>query len=249
MSDQSWLNQLDGYNSDEGLTRPATAPASGSSDRVPNPILASTILRDPAGWSDGFHPLATQQQEEDVKEPILPPWQGPKSPEGGEITTTAGTQTTGRKAGNGKGKAGGKGPSPDAGKAQSNTFRATVLEPLIQQCTWDKDQKKWITPATKELLDEWDWAAMAKLDDEKAGKLTSARPMFYTDEPDANQRDEYKQYKPRLDILLSMSDGTWVRYHPSAKLIWNHEGTTSAMRARANLALKLSKKESTREHW
>ena len=169
--------------------------------------------------------------------PPLAPSQGKGWPEGKEVTTTAtaeiattvtadiGTQTTAKAS-----------------------IRNMVLKPMIQQCTWDKEQKKWITPATKELRDEWDWAAMAKLDDEKAGKLTSARPMFFTDEPDANQRDEYKQYKPRLDILLSMSDGTWVRYHPSAKLIWNHEGTTSAMRARANLAVKLSKKESKREH-
>ena len=158
MSDQAWLNQMGGYNTDEGLTWPAAAPASGSSDRVPNPILTSTIVPDPAGWSDGFHPLATQQQEEDVKEPtwtqlaeqlrptaplplILHPCQGPKSPEGGEITTTAGTQTTGRKAGEGKGKAGGKGPSPVAGKEHPNALRATVLEPLIQQCTWARSRR------------------------------------------------------------------------------------------------------------
>ena len=114
----------------------------------------------------------------------------------------------------------------------------------MQQCTWDKEQKKWITPATEELsLKFWNWATIAKLDGWQADLIISVTPHFYDEEPDANQMN-----KPRLDILLSMSDGTWVRYHPSAKLIWNHEGTTSAMRTRANLAVKLSKKESKREH-
>ena len=91
---------------------------------------------------------------------------------------------------------------------------------------------------------------MAKLDDEKARKLTSARPMFYTDEPDANQRDEYKQYKPRLDILLSMSDGTWVRYHPSADTIHSTASVPSqAVQNRYNRRKNLLKKESEREHW
>ena len=130
MAAQAWLNQ--DYEMDEGLTWPATAPASGSSDHVQNPIFASTIVPDPAGWSDGFNLLATQLQKEDVKEPTWTRLCNTKSPEGGEITTTVG-----------------KGPSPDAGKAQSKTIRAMVLEPLIQQCTWDKEQKKWITPATE----------------------------------------------------------------------------------------------------
>ena len=139
MAAQAWLNQ--DYEMDEGLTWPATAPASGSSDHVQNPIFASTIVPDPAGWSDGFNLLATQLQKEDVKEPTWTRLCNTKSPEGGEITTTAGTQTTGRKAVKGKGKAGGKGPSPDAGKALSKTIRATVLEPLIQQCTWARSRR------------------------------------------------------------------------------------------------------------
>ena len=112
-----------------------------------------------------------------------------------------------------------------------------VLKPMIQQCTWDKEQKKWNIPATKELLDEWNWAAIAKLDGWQAGNLTSARPVFYTDEPDPNQDD-----KPRLDILLSMSDGTWVRYHPGANPIFSHEGATQAMQQRYDRREKLLKK-------
>ena len=159
MAAQAWLNQ--DYEMDEGLTWPATAPASGSSDHVPNPIFASTIVPDPAGWSDGFNLLATQLQKEDVKEPTWTRLCNTKSPEGGEITTTAG-----------------KGPSPDAGKAQSKTIRATVLEPLIQQCTWDKEQKKWITPATENFHSII--GILRKLPNSMGGKPTSSSVLLPT---------------------------------------------------------------------
>ena len=70
MAAQAWLNEMDdGYEMDEGLTWPATAPGPASrSGHVPNPILARTIVPDSTGWSDGFHLLATQMQEEDRKE-------------------------------------------------------------------------------------------------------------------------------------------------------------------------------------
>ena len=81
---------------------------------------------------------------------------------------------------------------------------------------------------------------MAKLDWWQAGNLTSARPMFYTDEPDANHDD----------ILLSMSDGTWVRYHPSADTIHSTAPVPSqAVQNRYNRRKNLLKKESEREHW
>ena len=100
-----------------------------------------------------------------------------------------------------------------------------------------KEQKKWITPATEGFsLESWDWATIAKLDGWQADLIISVTPHFYDEEPDANQMN-----KPRLDILLSMSDGTWVRYHPGANPIFSHEGTTQAMRIRYNRREKLLK--------
>ena len=223
----SFLDQMDDYcGIDYDSTWPATAPASGSG-HVANPTIqhanaaVAMFARGVAtGSLDGYPPLA--------------PSQGKGWPEGKEVTTTATAEIA---------------TTVTAEIVTQTTAKASirnmVLKPMIQQCTWDKEQKKWNIPAAKELLDEWNWAALAKLDGWQAGNLTSARPMFYTDEPDANQDD-----KPRLDILLSMSDGTWVRYHPSADTIHSTAPVPSqAVQNRYNRRKNLLKKESEREHW
>ena len=68
--------------------------------------------------------------------------------------------------------------------------------------------------------------------------IASAVPTFYPDEPDPNQGD-----KPRLDVLFTMHDGSWVRYHPSAEPIWSHGPLpTDAMTQRYNRARKIARK-------
>ena len=215
----SFLDQMDDYcGIDYDSTWPATAPASGSG-HVANPTIqhanaaVAMFARGVAtGSLDGYPPLA--------------PSQGKGWPEGKEVTTTATAEIA---------------TTVTAEIVTQTTAKASirnmVLKPMIQQCTWDKEQKKWNIPAAKELLDEWNWAALAKLDGWQAGNLTSARPTFYTDEPGANQGD-----KLRLDILLSMSDGTWVRCHPGATPISSVEGTTKAMQQRYDRREKLLKK-------
>ena len=93
-------------------------------------------------------------------------------------------------------------------------------------------------------LDYWDFKKIAKFDGWQADLIISATPHFYDEEPDANRDD-----KPRLDILLSMSDGTWVRYHPSADTIHSTASVPSqAVQNRYNRRKNLLKKESEREH-
>ena len=56
--------------------------------------------------------------------------------------------------------------------------------------------------------------------------------------PTPNQGD-----KPRLDVLFTMHDGSWVRYHPSAEPIWSHGPLpTDAMTQRYNRARKIARK-------
>ena len=85
-------------------------------------------------------------------------------------------------------------------------------------------------------LDYWDFKKIAKFDGWQADLIISATPHFYDEEPDANRDD-----KPRLDILLPMSDGTWVRYHLRANPILSHEGATQAMQIRCNRREKVLK--------
>ena len=70
--------------------------------------------------------------------------------------------------------------------------------------------------------------------------ITSCVASFFLEEPDRN-----RQNKPRIDIALSFSNGTTVRYHPKAALIWSTEPQpTDAMTKRFNLKAKLEARRS-----
>ena len=59
------------------------------------------------------------------------------------------------------------------------------------------------------------------------------KPQFYEEEPDPTPR--YARDTPRLDILITFTDGTWLRWHPDANLIWSTTPQpTDAMRQRMN---------------
>ena len=72
--------------------------------------------------------------------------------------------------------------------------------------------------------------------------LQSVVATFFVDEPDSNRGD-----RPRCDFVLTLADGTWVRYHPQAEPIWSTEHLPSyAMQVRYNRAkrlLKLARKQ------
>ena len=77
-----------------------------------------------------------------------------------------------------------------------------------------------MVPNTQDLanqLDGFDWPHMIK--DERLERLehgiTTIVPTFYMDECDWNHYD-----RPRLDLVVSFSDGEAVRYHRKCKMIW-----------------------------
>ena len=68
--------------------------------------------------------------------------------------------------------------------------------------------------------------------------LQSVVATFFVDEPDPNRRDN-----PRCDFVLTLDDGTWVRYHPQADPIWSTDCLPSdAMQARYNRRKNLERK-------
>ncbi len=76
---------------------------------------------------------------------------------------------------------------------------------------------------------------MAKL--RESDVVVSARPSFYLNEPEPNYGD-----KPRLDILLTMQDDSWVRYHPGPTPIRSDEKLPSfAMQCRLNRVERILK--------
>ena len=63
---------------------------------------------------------------------------------------------------------------------------------------------------------------------------------FYEEEPDSTP--PFAKDRPRLDILITFTDGTWLRWHPHADLIWSTTPQpTDAMKIRMNRKKKLLK--------
>ena len=121
-------------------------------------------------------------------------------------------------------------------------IKRDVLQPLIAQCQRDEQNRIWRLPQTQPdaRLLAWDWPSILNSTSDKVA--VSVLPTFYPREPDHNQRNA-----PRLDIVVSFADGTWVRYHPGAQPIWSDEfQPTDAMIARYNLAAKLAR---ARQRW
>ena len=71
-----------------------------------------------------------------------------------------------------------------------------------------------------------------------AKDIKTILPVFFHQEADHNQGG-----KPRIDILVSFTDDTWVRYHPGANCIWSQDTQpTEAMTQRINYGAKLKRK-------
>ena len=118
----------------------------------------------------------------------------------------------------------------------------SIMEHYNAGCVFNNESQQWSVPVTHhlDLIDEFHWAKMLDFGEEfPPGKsIVSTVPTFYLDEPDHNHRN-----KPRLDILVSFTDGETVRYHPRAHLIWSSsQQPTDAMRNRYKLREKLQKK-------
>jgi len=71
-------------------------------------------------------------------------------------------------------------------------------------------------------------------------QLSTWKLVFYSDEPDSTPLKWPD--RPRLDVVVTFTDGTWVRWHTSAKLIRSTDAMpTSAMTIRMNRHAKLQK--------
>ena len=63
-------------------------------------------------------------------------------------------------------------------------------------------------------------------------------PVFY--EAEADPTPPLWPDRPRLDILIIFTDESWIRWHPSGKLIWSTEAQpTPAMQTQLNRTRKL----------
>ena len=106
-----------------------------------------------------------------------------------------------------------------------------VFRQLNAQCKQiDYLQNTWAVPENSPSLPlALDWQTMAKLSPAASKMLICAEPTFYHEEADTNQGD-----KPRLDVLLRFSDGSWVRYHPSAEPVASTNIASAAVAGRLN---------------
>ena len=123
---------------------------------------------------------------------------------------------------------------------QSNrpvNIKKDILAPLNAACKWDADTNSWILPNTPEqpltICRNWKNALGDKYP--RGADVTGCLPTFFLEEADANQHGA-----PRLDLVLSFSNGDTVRYHPGATPISSRDPQpTDAMQARINLRRKL----------
>ena len=127
--------------------------------------------------------------------------------------------------------------------AKFSDLRKQVLDPLYAQCQWNELTHNWMV-LNKEIplaLDTDYWEKVLGADRPADTHLVSCIATFFEHEPDHN-----RQNKPRLDIVLSFSNGRTVRYHPRADLIWSDEQQpTKAMQQRLNRAAKLQRARET----
>ena len=122
---------------------------------------------------------------------------------------------------------------------QSNSpgvnIKKQILAPLNAACTWDADTRSWILPNTPEQpLTICDWKNALGNKYPRGADVTRCLPTFFLQEADPNNDGA-----PRLDLVLSFSNGDSVRYHPGATPISSRDPQpTKAMQNRMNLRRK-----------
>jgi hypothetical protein len=116
-------------------------------------------------------------------------------------------------------------------------IRSAVFKPLLAHVECDRETNAWLLPVPLPdvRLLGIDWSSILQLRPDRV--VSAVMPTFYLDEPDSNQHD-----MPRLDLLVSFTDGSSVRYHPQATPIWSDQWMpTEAMQKRYNRARKLGR--------
>ena len=118
-----------------------------------------------------------------------------------------------------------------------------VLDWWNNRCQKDEHTKRWIIPATQDMLHAigWmPWSNMVKDDRLRRGEHAIIRimPTFYVDEADHN-----RDGKPRLDLVIEFNDGEAVRYHPDANPIsLPASADNEAMKQRRNYLSNIRRK-------
>jgi hypothetical protein len=90
-----------------------------------------------------------------------------------------------------------------------------------------------------------DWKPVSRYKDAVPESLQPEKweAVFFEDEPDPTPPSWPNL--PRLDIVITFTNGEWIRWHPRAKLIWSTEQMpTDAMKNRYNRRAKLVKRRS-----
>ena len=126
----------------------------------------------------------------------------------------------------------------------AKSLRRDVLDPLYFACVWDVATTQWLPASVDNPLpvNEGLWQRVLQDSYPTACALDSVCARFFVNEPDPNRSN-----RPRLDFVLSISDGSWVRYHPGAVLIWSTQTHPSqAMQNRYSHAAKLQRRAQQR---
>ena len=124
---------------------------------------------------------------------------------------------------------------PQEPRCNPINIKKDIFAPLNAECVWDEDTKQWTVPANKALpKSSCNWESALGSNYPRGQQVTHCVAVFFQDEADANQGG-----KPRLDIVVTFSNGMRVRFHPGAKPIWSTEQQpTAAMIARTQRMLK-----------
>ena len=118
-------------------------------------------------------------------------------------------------------------------------IKREIFAPLNAECVWNENTNKWTVPANEELSTSiCNWASALGPNYPSAEQVTKCVATFFEDEADHNQHG-----RPRLDIVVTFSNGLQVRYHPKATPIWsNEQQPTTAMEKRMQLMQKLMRR-------
>ena len=118
-------------------------------------------------------------------------------------------------------------------------IKREIFAPLNAECVWNENTNKWTVPANEELSTSiCNWASALGPNYPSAEQVTKCVATFFKDEADHNQHN-----RPRLDIVVTFSNGLQVRYHPKATPIWsNEQQPTTAMEKRMQLMQKLMRR-------
>ena len=122
-----------------------------------------------------------------------------------------------------------------SGKTNTVTYFRRLSNRLSEEnCVRDHAGMWTVRQAEHELpISDSNWAQILEDNSPPGRVLEKSVATFFPAEADPNQDDA-----PRLDIVLTFSDGITVRHHPKAELIWSTQAQpTAAMQLRIHRAV------------